>query len=82
MRFSGKCAVVSGGAFGSSARAQPVTRAGRLEDIAAAVAYRASEDPAFVTGAHVLVDGALTNGTCASWAPAQPSIFAAREAFG
>ncbi len=82
MRISGKCAVVSGGAFGASARAQPVTRAGRLEGIAPAVAFRASDDPVFVTGAHILVDGDLTNGARASCAPAQPSIFAAREAFG
>lgn len=82
MRFSGKCAVVSGGAFGASGGAQPVTRAGRLEDIAAAIAFRASDDPAFVLDAHILVNGNLTNDTRASWAPAQPSIFAAREAFG
>jgi NAD(P)-dependent dehydrogenase (short-subunit alcohol dehydrogenase family) len=57
-------------------------RAGRLEDIAAAIAFRASDDPAFVLDAHILVNGNLTNDTRARWAPAQPSIFAAREAFG
>jgi hypothetical protein len=82
MRFSGKCAFVSRGAFGAPARARPVTRAGRLENIAAAFACRASDDPAFVLDAHILVNGNLTNDTRARWAPAQPSIFAAREAFG
>lgn len=66
---------------GIAAHAQPVKRAGRPEDIAAAVAYLASEDAAFVTGTHILVDGGLTIGTRASWDDTQPSLFAALEAF-
>ncbi|MEH3045665.1 SDR family NAD(P)-dependent oxidoreductase [Sphingomonas adhaesiva] len=64
-----------------AAAAQPVKRAGRPEDIAAAVAYLASDDAAFVTGTHILVDGGLTIGTRASWDETQPSLFAALEAF-
>jgi NAD(P)-dependent dehydrogenase (short-subunit alcohol dehydrogenase family) len=66
---------------GMAAQAQPVKRAGRPEDIAAAVAYLASDDAAFVTGTHILVDGGLTIGTRASWDETQPSLFAALEAF-
>jgi NAD(P)-dependent dehydrogenase (short-subunit alcohol dehydrogenase family) len=64
-----------------AAQAQPVRRAGRPEDIAAAVAYLASEDAAFVTGTHILVDGGLTIGTRASWDADAPSLFSALEAF-
>jgi len=42
--------------------AQPVARGGRPEDIAGAVAYLASDDAAFVTGTHILVDGGLLIG--------------------
>lgn len=66
---------------GAAAQAQPVKRAGRPEDIAAAVAYLASDDAAFVTGTHILVDGGLTIGTRASWDEEAPSLFAALEAF-
>ena len=66
---------------GIAAHAQPVKRAGRPEDIAAAVAYLASDDAAFVTGTHITVDGGLTIGTRASWDATQPSLFAALEAF-
>jgi NAD(P)-dependent dehydrogenase (short-subunit alcohol dehydrogenase family) len=64
-----------------AAQAQPVQRAGRPEDIAAAVAYLASDDAAFVTGTHILVDGGMTIGTRASWDPQSPSLFSALEAF-
>lgn len=66
---------------GMAAHAQPIARTGRPEDIAAAVAFLASDDAAFVTGTHVLVDGGLTIGTCQSWDPTQPSMFAALEQF-
>lgn len=66
---------------GIAANAQPVARAGRPEDIAAAVAYLASDDAAFVTGTHILVDGGMTIGTRASWDPQSPSLFTALEAF-
>ncbi len=63
-----------------AANAQPVKRAGRPEDIAAAVAYLASDDAAFVTGTHILVDGGMLIGTRASWDDTQPSMFSALEA--
>jgi NAD(P)-dependent dehydrogenase (short-subunit alcohol dehydrogenase family) len=63
-----------------AAKAQPVARTGQPEDIAAAVAYLASADAAFVTGTHILVDGGLTIGTRASWDENEPSMFAALEA--
>ena len=64
-----------------AAHAQPVKRAGRPEDIAAAVAFLLSEDAAFVTGTHLVVDGGITIGTRQSWDPEQPGLFAALEAF-
>lgn len=66
---------------GIAAHAQPVKRAGRPEDIAAAVAYLASDDAAFVTGTHILVDGGLTIGTRQSWDPTMPGMFEALESF-
>ena len=64
-----------------AADSQPIRRAGRAEDIAAAVAFLASEDASFVTGTHVLVDGGLTIGTRASWDAKAPSLLTALEAF-
>jgi meso-butanediol dehydrogenase/(S,S)-butanediol dehydrogenase/diacetyl reductase len=40
----------------------PVGRVGRPEDIAAAVAYLASDEASFVNGANLVVDGGLTAG--------------------
>jgi len=69
-------------AIGAMARsAQPVKRAGQPEDIAAAVAYLASDDAAFVTGTQIVIDGGLTMGPRHSWDPAVPSLFDALEAF-
>ena len=64
-----------------AAESQPIRRAGRAEDIAAAVAFLASDDASFVTGTHILVDGGLTIGTRASWDPAAPSLLTALDAF-
>ena len=64
-----------------AAAAQPVQRAGRPEDIAAAVAYLASDDAAFVTGTSLLVDGGMTVGSRASWDPETPTLFEALDQF-
>jgi len=69
-------------AIGSiAAVAQPVQRPGRPEDIAAAVAYLASDDAGFVTGTHITVDGGMTIGPRHSWDANTPSLFAMLEAF-
>ncbi len=61
--------------------AQPLQRKGVAEDIAAAVAYLASDDASFVTGTHIVVDGGMTIGPRHSWDPNTPSLFAMLEAF-
>ncbi len=48
--------------FQKLARWYPVGRVGRPQDIAAAVAYIASDEAGFVNGANLVVDGGLTAG--------------------
>jgi len=60
--------------------AQPIARAGQPEDIAAAIAFLASDDASFITGAHLVVDGGLTLGPRHSWDPQTPSLFAMLDA--
>jgi NAD(P)-dependent dehydrogenase (short-subunit alcohol dehydrogenase family) len=61
---------------------QPIRRPGRPEDIAAAVAFLASDDAAFITGTHILVDGGLSVGPRHSWDPQVPGLFEALKALG
>lgn len=61
-------------------QAQPVQRHGRPEDIAAAVAFLASDDASFITGTDLLVDGGLSVGPRQSWDPAMPGILEALTA--
>ena len=75
-----KRAMANQAIWGMAGNAQPVARAGRPEDIAAAVAYLASDDAAFVTGTSILVDGGLTIGTQASWDPNETSLYTALAA--
>jgi len=49
--------------------AQPIPKAGLPEDIAKACLYLASDDSAFVTGTHLVVDGGLTTGGRQAWDP-------------
>lgn len=64
-----------------AAKAQPVARAGRPEDIAAAIAFLASDDAGFITGTHLLVDGGMLVGTRGSWDPDAPSTMSALDAY-
>ena len=50
-------------------KAQPVAKPGLPEDVARAVAFLSSDDAAFVTGTHLMVDGGLTVGGRQSWDP-------------
>ncbi len=60
-----------------SAKVQPVPKAGMPEDIAKAALYLASEDSAFVSGTHIVVDGGITVGPRHGWDPEAGSPFAA-----
>jgi NAD(P)-dependent dehydrogenase (short-subunit alcohol dehydrogenase family) len=59
------------------AQAQPVARGGQGDDVANMVAFLASADAAFITGAHMVVDGGITTGPRHAWDPETPSMFAA-----
>ena len=58
-----------------SSNAQPVARSGMPDDIANAVAFLASEDASFMTGASLIVDGGITVGPRHSWDPEAPGMF-------
>ena len=64
-----------------SEQAQPVARGGQPVDIANAVAFLASADAAFMTGASLIVDGGITVGPRNAWDPAMPSMFEALRQF-
>jgi NAD(P)-dependent dehydrogenase (short-subunit alcohol dehydrogenase family) len=57
--------------------AQPIKKPGMPEDIARAALYLASDESAFVTGTHIVVDGGITVGSRHAWDPAAGSPFAA-----
>jgi NAD(P)-dependent dehydrogenase (short-subunit alcohol dehydrogenase family) len=66
---------VNGMIAGYAEQAQPVARGGKPEDIAGTVAFLASDDAAFITGTHILVDGGILIGPRHSWDPAAPKMF-------
>ena len=61
-------------AAGVSPHAQPLAMPGSPEHIAQACLYLASDEAAFVTGTHLVVDGGLTIGPRSSWDPNTPSV--------
>jgi len=61
----------------NAAAAQPIPKPGLPEDIARAALYLASDDSAFVTGTHIVVDGGITIGGRHAWDQASGSPFAA-----
>ena len=64
----------------TGAKVQPIPKAGVPDDIAKAALYLASDDSAFVTGTHIVVDGGITIGSRHSWDQSGVSPFA--ELFG
>lgn len=54
-------------------KVQPTPKAGLPEDIAAAAVFLASDEAAFVTGTHLVVDGGITVGPVSSWNREAPS---------
>ncbi len=75
-----KKATVDGMISEFAEHAQPVARGGRPEDVAGAVAFLASDDAAFITGTHIVVDGGLLIGPRHSWDPEAPSLSSAIRA--
>ena len=67
--------------FELSNHTQPVKRGGQPEDIANMVAFLASSEAGFITGAHFLVDGGITTGQPHSWNPEAPGLFDSLQAF-
>ena len=61
--------------------AQPVARGGQPLDIARAVAFLASEDAGFMTGASMVVDGGITVGPRHAWDDAMPDQFEGLRAY-
>jgi hypothetical protein len=61
----------------NAAVAQPIKKPGLPEDIAQAALYLASDESAFVTGTHLVVDGGITVGPRHAWDPTAGSPFAA-----
>ena len=55
--------------------AQPVARSGQSLDIANAVAFLASTEAGFMTGASLLVDGGITVGPRHSWDDTMPDMY-------
>jgi NAD(P)-dependent dehydrogenase (short-subunit alcohol dehydrogenase family) len=53
---------------------QPIAKVGMPEDIANACLFFASAESAFVTGAHLVVDGGSTVGPRTSWDAAEPTL--------
>ncbi len=53
--------------------AQPL-KGNAPEDVANAVLYLASDEARFVSGAHILVDGAMLSGPRHSWDPSDPGL--------
>jgi NAD(P)-dependent dehydrogenase (short-subunit alcohol dehydrogenase family) len=53
---------------------QPIAKVGMPEDIANACLFFASDESAFVTGAHLVVDGGSTVGPRTSWDAAEPTL--------
>ena len=60
----------------NAAKAQPVPKAGLPDDIARAALYLASDDAAFVSGTHLVVDGGITVGGRHAWDTSAVSPFA------
>jgi meso-butanediol dehydrogenase/(S,S)-butanediol dehydrogenase/diacetyl reductase len=64
-RFEGKVVIVTGAASGIGeatakfAERIPLGRVGEPQEVAAAIAFLASEDASFMTGANVAVDGGV-----------------------
>ena len=57
-----------------SPHAQPLAMPGAPSHVAQACLYLASDEAAFVTGTHLVVDGGLTIGPRSSWDPNAPSV--------
>lgn len=65
---------INGALAARAGQSQPVRKPGMPEDIAATVCFLLSDDAAFITGEHVMVDGGMSVGPRSSWDPAMGGI--------
>ncbi len=69
MMPAGMAQMVKAGMAQTAPDAQPIAKAGLPEDIANAALFFASDESAFVTGVHMLVDGGMFTGPRNAWDP-------------
>jgi NAD(P)-dependent dehydrogenase (short-subunit alcohol dehydrogenase family) len=65
---------INAGLQARAAGSQPVRKPGLPEDVAALVCFLLSDDAAFITGEHVMVDGGMSVGPRHSWDPAMGGL--------
>lgn len=65
---------INGALSARADQSQPVRKPGLPEDVAALVCFLLSDDAAFITGEHVMVDGGMSVGPRNSWDPAMGGI--------
>lgn len=65
---------INGALAARAGQSQPVRKPGLPEDVAGTVCFLLSDDAAFITGEHVMVDGGMSVGPRNSWDPAMGGI--------
>jgi NAD(P)-dependent dehydrogenase (short-subunit alcohol dehydrogenase family) len=75
-----KADAATGAVEAAFSKAQPIPRAGSVDDIAEAAVFLAADGSSFINGQDLVVDGGLSGGRL--WAVQRQSLHAMREALG